>query len=66
MRRLLVALTLASVPVLLAAQNAVTNDRLDLELYWEFETVSDPQLSPDGSQVIYTRGWTDKVNDKRE
>lgn len=66
MRRLLVALTLASVPVLLAAQNAVTNDQLNLDLYWEFETVSDPQLSPDGSQVIYTRGWTDKVNDKRE
>ena len=28
---------------------------------WEFETVSDPQISPDGSQIIYTRGWIDKV-----
>ena len=30
------------------------------------ETVSDPQLSPDGRQIIYTRGWIDKMNDKRE
>ncbi len=71
MRRMLVALALASVPAVIAAQNAITqnnvaNDRLDLDLYWEYETVSDPQLSPDGLQVLYTRGWIDKVNDKRE
>ena len=71
MRRLIVAFALASLPAVIGAQNAVTqnsvaNDRLTLDLYWEFETVSDPQLSPDGSQIIYTRGWIDKVNDKRE
>jgi dipeptidyl aminopeptidase/acylaminoacyl peptidase len=66
MRRLLVALALASLPAVIAAQNTVANDRLTLDLYWEFESVSDPQLSPDGSQIIYTRGWFDKVNDKRE
>ena len=44
----------------------VANDRLNLDLYWEYETVSDPQLSPDGAQIIYTRGWIDKINDKRE
>ncbi|MDO8680218.1 MAG: S9 family peptidase [Acidobacteriota bacterium] len=71
MRRLLVAFALASCPAVIAAQNAITqnnvaNDRLTLDLYWELETVSDPQLSPDGSQIIYTRGWIDKVNDKRE
>lgn len=66
MRRLLVALALASTPVLMAAQNLAANDRLNLDLYWEYETVTDPQLSPDGSQIIYTRGWIDKVNDKRE
>ncbi|MCC7178953.1 MAG: S9 family peptidase [Acidobacteria bacterium] len=49
-----------------AGQQATPADRLDLDLYWEYETVSDPQLSPDGSQVIYTRQWIDKVNDKRE
>ncbi|MDP2320460.1 MAG: S9 family peptidase [Acidobacteriota bacterium] len=66
MRRLLFALALASLPAVLAAQNTVANDRLNLDLYWEFETVSDPRLSPDGAQIIYTRGWIDKVNDKRE
>jgi len=71
MRRLILTLALASLPAVMAAQNtttanAVANDRLNLDLYWEFETVSDPQLSPDGSQIIYTRGWIDKVNDKRE
>ena len=71
MRRLIFALALASLPAMVTAQNATTansvaNDRLNLDLYWEFETVSDPQLSPDGAQIIYTRGWIDKVNDKRE
>ena len=42
------------------------NDRLTLDAYLEMETVSDPQFSPDGSQIIYTRGWIDKMNDSRE
>ena len=37
-----------------------------LDLYLEYETVSDPQISPDGSQIIYTRGWVDKQADRRE
>src|SRR5262245_1888235 len=66
MRRILVAFALASVPALIGAQNLAATDRLNLDLYWEYETVTDPQLSPDGSQIVYTRGWIDKVNDKRE
>jgi Tol biopolymer transport system component len=41
-------------------------DRLTLDAYLDIETVSDPQLSPDASQIVYTRGWIDKVNDRRE
>jgi dipeptidyl aminopeptidase/acylaminoacyl peptidase len=41
-------------------------DRLSLDTFLEMETVSDPQFSPDGSQIIYTRGWVDKMNDSRE
>jgi dipeptidyl aminopeptidase/acylaminoacyl peptidase len=41
-------------------------DRLTLDTFLEMETVSDPQISPDGRQVIYTRGWIDKMNDRRE
>ncbi len=65
MRRRVAALILASLPTLtlIAADNT---DRLSLDLYLEFETVSDPQISPDGKQIVYTRGWIDKMNDKRE
>jgi dipeptidyl aminopeptidase/acylaminoacyl peptidase len=40
--------------------------KLSLESYLDMETVSSPQVSPDGRQVVYTRGWVDKVNDQRE
>lgn len=66
MTRILWALLIALTPALLAAQAARGGDRLSLDLYWEYETVSDPQLSPDGSQILYTRFWFDKVNDRRE
>ncbi|MCI0696772.1 S9 family peptidase [candidate division KSB1 bacterium] len=40
--------------------------KLALNLYLEMEGVSDPQISPDGAQIIYTRQWVDKMNDSRE
>ena len=40
--------------------------RLSLEMYMDMESVSNPQISPDGSQIVYTRGWVDKVNDRRQ
>ncbi|HEX9887269.1 MAG TPA: S9 family peptidase [Longimicrobiales bacterium] len=39
---------------------------LSLERYLDLETVSNPQISPDGTEIVYTRGWVDKVNDRRE
>ena len=39
---------------------------LALEAYLDMETVSDPQISPDGSRIVYTRRWVDKVNDRSE
>ena len=65
MKRLAGAFALACVPALIAAQ-APGSDRLNLDLYLEFETVADPQISPDGTQIIYTRGWVDKQADRRE
>jgi dipeptidyl aminopeptidase/acylaminoacyl peptidase len=41
-------------------------DRLTLDLYLEWEGVADPQVSPDGRQIIYTRRWVDKMNDRWE
>lgn len=71
MRRIVLAVAVAmacagGAPALQAGQQSAPSDRLDLDLYWEYETVSDPQLSPDGAQIVYTRQWIDKVNDKRE
>jgi len=40
--------------------------RLSLEQYMDMESVSNPQISPDGSQVVYTRGWIDATNDERK
>ena len=38
---------------------------LALETYLDWETVRSPQVSPDGDQVLFTRGWVDKINDRR-
>ncbi|MDH5804941.1 MAG: DPP IV N-terminal domain-containing protein, partial [Gemmatimonadota bacterium] len=40
------------------------DDLLTLDLYLDWESVQDPQISPDGRQVVYTRRWVDKVNDR--
>ena len=44
------AVLIALLPLSLNAQDA--DDRLTLGLYLEYESVSDPRLSPDGQQVI--------------
>jgi dipeptidyl aminopeptidase/acylaminoacyl peptidase len=65
----LVAFVATLVPALpAAAQNGgagARTDRLTLADFLNWQTVSDPQVSPDGRQVIYTRGWVDAVNDRR-
>ncbi len=40
--------------------------KLSLAHYLDMESVSNPQISPDGSRIVYTRGWVDKVNDQRK
>ena len=61
---------LCLVPLLLVATSHIVAqqqlDRLTLDLYLEWESVSDPRISPDGEQVIYTRRWIDKMSDRRE
>jgi Tol biopolymer transport system component len=59
---LVALLTILAAPVA-AAQSS---DRITLADYLEWEGVGAPSLSPDGSQIIYSRNWIDKVNDKRE
>ena len=53
----------------LAAQSAPATppaDRLTIADYFDWEDVSAPALSPDGRQILYTRTWIDKLNDRRE
>ena len=49
-----------------AAQAQRPSDKLTLNDYLEWESVSAPQLSPDGRQIVFGRRWVDKVNDRQE
>ncbi|NCG32670.1 MAG: prolyl oligopeptidase family serine peptidase [Proteobacteria bacterium] len=61
---LAIALVLAAPSFASAQADGITT--ISLEMYLDLESASDPQISPDGSQVVYTRGWVDKMNDRRE
>jgi dipeptidyl aminopeptidase/acylaminoacyl peptidase len=68
MKRSIALLSLVLMPAVLSAQATVRapQDRLTVDLYWDYETVADPQISPDGARIIYTLQWFDKMNDRRE
>ena len=40
--------------------------KANLGMYLDMVNVSDPEISPDGRQIIFTRRWVDKMNDKFE
>ena len=63
MKRCVLTLVLMSFAAVLYAQ---TPEMLSLDLYFELESVSNPRIAPDGSEIVYTRGWIDKMNDRRE
>jgi len=64
MRKILL-LTLWYFVISLQAE-AQTLNKLRLEQSLDMETVADPQISPDGSEIAYARTWIDKMNDSRE
>ena len=37
---------------------------LDKETFFQMETITAPDISPDGSQIVFTRGWTDTAHDQ--
>ena len=37
---------------------------LDKETFFEMESVSNPEISPDGRLIVFTRTWVDKVKDQ--
>ena len=60
-----VALSAAAAAPSFAAAQDEPDGTLKLETYLDWEWVGNPQLSPDGSEVLYTRTLVDKVNDRR-
>ena len=58
MRKL--ALFLAASAALFAAKPG-----LNTQTIWEMRTVTDPQITRDGKNVIYVLGWSDKMVDQR-
>ena len=69
---LLVGLTVAALalaaltPSPATAQEAPAADLFTVGHYLDMERVEDPQISPDGSQVVFTRSWVDKMADRFE
>ena len=46
------------------AQNVDDPALLSVDQYLDLEAASNPQLSPDGSQIVYTRNFIDKIEDR--
>jgi dipeptidyl aminopeptidase/acylaminoacyl peptidase len=38
---------------------------LEKKTYLEMESISSPRISPDGTQILFSRGWVDKMEDRR-
>jgi len=64
--RALLAILLAMPAVYPAAQEKPSDTLLTVGHYLEIESVSDPQISPDGTQIIYARSWVNVLEDRRE
>ena len=47
-----------------SAQLAAAPPGLEIAQYLDWEQVADPQLSPDGSQIVYTRRWVNRMDDR--
>src|SRR5207237_9570252 len=66
-RALFLAVGLAVAAVHTSAVHAQPTPKvLKVEDFLNYETVADPQLAPDGTQVVYTRRWVNQMDDKIE
>lgn len=48
----------------LPAQQSLADTLFGVNKYLDFEQVSDAQISPDGSQIVYTRRYVNKLEDR--
>jgi len=63
-KRFLVLCNAFILALALAATGSGKEARLTMETFMEMETIGSPQISPDGKQIIFSRGFVDKVNDQ--
>ncbi|MGQ0702943.1 MAG: S9 family peptidase [Gemmatimonadales bacterium] len=66
MRTRLALALLGTIAAPLVAQEKPSDTLLTVSRFLDYETVSDPRPSPDGSQVIFTRRAVDKLKDQFE
>ena len=50
----------------LAAQETPSDTLLTVQHYLDWEQVGDPQISPDGAQIVYARRWVNQQEDRWE
>src|SRR5688572_31732671 len=62
--RLVVLAALLLIPSSARAQETASDSLLTVNHYLDWEQVADPQVSPDGSQIVYTRRWVNKIDDR--
>lgn len=48
----------------LTAQEKKSDTLFTVDKYLDFEQVADPEISPDGSQIVYTRRFVNKLEDR--
>jgi dipeptidyl aminopeptidase/acylaminoacyl peptidase len=60
------AVVSATTVVSLLAQETPSDTLLTVGHYFDLEGADDPQISPDGSQIVYTRRWVNKLEDRYE
>ena len=63
MRSLFLAALLV-VPCVAKSQETASDTLLTVNHYLDWEQVSDPQIAPNGSQIVYTRRWVNKIEDR--
>lgn len=66
MRRMVLAAGLALAVVRPSAGLAAQEATLQVKDFLDLEQVGNPQISPDGKQVVYSRSYVDRVNDSWE
>jgi len=64
MRKTLALFAVLALSTAAAAQERPSDTLLTVQHYLDWEQVADPQISPDGAQILYTRRWVNRVTDQ--